>query len=790
MPRKSPFLFCRIFFSLIVAATLMVPKHAQAQTYTGTVLSTVSGSPNSTLIQAADGNFYGTTLKGGANSDGSVFKITPTGTLTTLYSFCSAANCTDGQSPAPGLIQGGDGNLYGVTTYGGTGVYCHGGPDGNLLTCGTIFKITPAGVLTTLYNFCTDFDTDSDICPEGQYPAAGLVQGTDGNFYGTAEYEGPEYGDDGTLFKITLAGLLTPLTQFYGANQNPNGQLVQGSDGNFYGTTLAQGAGGEDEDVNGSIFKVTPSGTLTTLYSFTGANDGGSPNSGLLEASDGNLYGTAGGGEDDDGAVFKITSAGADSTLYSFTGADGVEPRSGVTLGSDGNFYGTTDYGPVYQVTPAGVASTIYSYSGVSGGIPEPGIAQGSDGNFYGNSSWTGDIFKITVAPALPAQVQLSFSSSSTNAGEAVTLTWKVLNGFSLTMQQCYAFVANSATGAGTWTGLQTGSLVDNVYTGTASITPTAAGDYTYALTCGGVESGFASLNVNATKAATTTTLTTNSPVALNGSVTLTATVGTSPYSFGVTGTVAFKYGSTALGSVTPVNGVATLDVSANGIPAGTYPISATYSGNTNYDASSGTANLVIVGYATSATLTTSANKITQGQSVTLTSKVTRTSVSGTPTGTVNFYSGTLELGSATLVSGTATFTAATSGSIPAGTYPITAKYSGDASDQTATSPTVSITLLAATATTLTASPNPVPADSSVTITITVKEKYGTAFPTGTVTLSVGSNTLGSPALADGVATVNASDFNYPAGTYAVTATYSGDAHNAASSGTLNITVE
>ncbi len=123
-----------------------------------------------TLVQGNDGNFYGTTYEGGANNGGTVFKITSTGTLTALYSFCAQSGCTDGAYPFGGLVQGTDGNFYGTTYEGGAN-------DG-----GTVFKITPAGTLTTLYSFCAQGG-----CTDGEFPIDKLVQGTDGNFYGTTE---------------------------------------------------------------------------------------------------------------------------------------------------------------------------------------------------------------------------------------------------------------------------------------------------------------------------------------------------------------------------------------------------------------------------------------------------------------------------------------------------------------------------------------------------------------------------------------------------------------------------
>ncbi len=259
-----------------------------------------------------------------------VFKITPTGTLTTLYSFCAQSGCTDGEYPVAGLVQGTDGNFYGTTPEGGA----NGG--------GTVFKITPTGTLTTLYSFCAQ-----NNCADGANPAAGLVQATDGNFYGTT-YAGGANGY-GTVFKITPSGTLTTLYSFCSKGgcadgSYPEAGLVQATDGNLYGTTFAATFdGGANGD--GTVFKITPSGTLTTLYSFSGP-DGANPWAGLVQATDGNFYGTTyAGGANGDGTVFKTPLTGILTTLHSFDGTDGAGPEAGLVQATDGNFYGTTFYG-------------------------------------------------------------------------------------------------------------------------------------------------------------------------------------------------------------------------------------------------------------------------------------------------------------------------------------------------------------------------------------------------------------------------------------------------------------
>ena len=309
--------------------------------------------PVGALVQGSDGYFYGTTKSGGTNgNNGTVFQMTPAGALTTLVSFNGANGCY----PAAALVQGSDGSFYGTTERGGaSGI-------------GTVFQLTSAGVLTRLVSFN---DTN------GAAPRAALVQSTDGNFYGTTPQGGGpnlhglnQDSGFGTVFRMTPAGVLTTLVKFNGSNGgNSAGGLVQGSDGNFYGTAASGGNLSSNAGYGfGTAFKMTLGGALTSLVSFNLAN-GYNPSAGLLQGSDGNFYGTtAGGGAGGGGTVFKMTPAGALTTLASFHGADGNSPQAPLIQGSDGNFYGTTTYGGAngrgtgFQVTPAGVLTTLVSF--------------------------------------------------------------------------------------------------------------------------------------------------------------------------------------------------------------------------------------------------------------------------------------------------------------------------------------------------------------------------------------------------------------------------------------------
>ena len=326
---------CALLF-LFVTTAIALP----AQTFT-----TLANFPEShganprlmSLVQGADGNFYGTTCDLGCvgevgNGFGTVFKVTPTGTLTTLYSFCAQPKCTDGAFPIAGLVLGTDGNFYGTTAYGGAN------------DDGTVFKITSGGTLTTLHSFD---DTD------GAYPEAALVQASNGNFYGTTFEGGANF--DGTVFSITSGGTLTTLHSFDGTDGYlPLGALVQ-ANGNFYGTTVEGGANGY-----GTVFKITPGGALTTLHSFD-STDGALPEAGLVQAANGIFYGTTlNGGANDAcavgcGTVFSITSGGTLTTLHSFDSTDGDDPYGGLVQATNGTFYGTTDAGG------ANAGGTIFS---------------------------------------------------------------------------------------------------------------------------------------------------------------------------------------------------------------------------------------------------------------------------------------------------------------------------------------------------------------------------------------------------------------------------------------------
>ncbi len=351
------------------------------------------------LVQGTDGNFYGTTDKGGNGGNqncnkscGSVFQISPAGKLTTVHAFDGG----DGNGPS-GLIQAINGNFYGTTTYGGTNNCTSYGSNG---PCGTVFSMTLGGVFTSLYDFCAKSN-----CTDGAIPWGTLVQASNGNFYGTtvAGGTGSCAGDVGpgcgTIFEISAKGVLSTLHSFAGSDGSyPYGGLVQASNGNFYGTTSAGGANGY-----GTVFEITAKGTLSTLHSFSGS-DGGYSYGGLVQASNGNFYGTTssnaltGGGPNCTGSgigfgtVFEITAKGTLTTLHSFANTDGAYPYAGPVPATDGNFYGTTgcggtdSAGTIFKITPKGKLTTLHSFDNTDGTFPYAGLIQSTNGSFYGTA--------------------------------------------------------------------------------------------------------------------------------------------------------------------------------------------------------------------------------------------------------------------------------------------------------------------------------------------------------------------------------------------------------------------
>jgi len=381
------FSFNRLLAVSVFALAGFFAVSASAQTYTK-LYTWPEDTRNDTgiglaglMTQGRDGNIYGTVGDDNTNAAGSAFKMTPSGTFTRIYSFCSLAKCADGSQPWGGLSLGKDGNLYGTTMWGGS------------LSSGTVFKLTPAGALTTVWNFDNGTDGGAPWYP----PLQNLV---DGDFYGVSNTQ--YSGDYGAFYKLVPTTNppykeSVPINFNYTDGNDPN-LPTQGTDGNFYGSTLSGGTKGL-----GLIYKTTASGVETIFHNFTGyatSNaDGAYPIGVMVEGNDGAYYGvTWQGGSSNLGTVFKVASNGTYTLLHSFTGhPDGAYPRSGLILGSDGNFYGTTlnggtaNDGAIYKVTPSGQVTILYnlcSQSGCADGFsPVIPLLQHTNGKFYGSTS-------------------------------------------------------------------------------------------------------------------------------------------------------------------------------------------------------------------------------------------------------------------------------------------------------------------------------------------------------------------------------------------------------------------
>jgi uncharacterized repeat protein (TIGR03803 family) len=313
----------------ILCVWLMAPVVYGGITFT-TLISfnnTNGANPVANLVPGPNGNFFGTAPNGGANSSGTIYEISPDGSFfTNFYNFSGGSN---GAAPAGALILGTDGNFYGTTYSGGVSNW------------GTIFQISTNGNFNQLGLLSGT---------NGAHPNVALVQAADGSLYGTTKYGGPYPNTTsggtgyGVIFQITTNGALSTPVLLTGTNGAFAAALTRGSDGNFYGTTVWGGDMSSLALGYGTIFRLSPDGTFTNLYQFTGGNDGGFIYANLVQGKDGNFYGAAfNGGLYSGGDLFRVAPDGTFTNLYSFTGgSDGAFPYSALVQGSDGNFYGTT----------------------------------------------------------------------------------------------------------------------------------------------------------------------------------------------------------------------------------------------------------------------------------------------------------------------------------------------------------------------------------------------------------------------------------------------------------------
>jgi len=308
--------------------------------------------PYSGLVADVQGNLYGTAVAGGAYNGGSIFKITPQGIYSTLYSFGGVAN--DGESPYADLVIDAAGNLYGTTA--------NGGPDG----AGIVFKYSAAG----------QFSKIVDLGPvNGLFygaPNGRMVLTATGDLYGTASFS----NHNGAVFRLSKDGQLSTVYEFSGTQDgdNPTGAIVVDANGNIFGTTYDGGANGQ-----GIIYKIDNTGHETILHSFAGgATDGSYPYGGLVADASGNLYGTtATGGAKDNGTVFKIAPDGTFKLLATFDSNSGKYPLGALTFDAQKNLIGTTydwgtSNGSIFSVAPDGTFQILFKFgnSTVEGARP------------------------------------------------------------------------------------------------------------------------------------------------------------------------------------------------------------------------------------------------------------------------------------------------------------------------------------------------------------------------------------------------------------------------------------
>ncbi len=393
---------CLLFITLFPLLALHSP--AQAQTFTDKVVYSFTGGADgneplfSGVVRDKSGNFYGTTVAGGAFNYGTVFKVDASGNETVLHSFGqhSFGPGKDGRTPGAGVVIDASGHLFGTTNEGGIkNPQCEKG-------CGVVFEIDPNGDEKVLHRFTGGTD--------GGFPFGGVILDSHGNLYGTTEIGG--ISGTGTIFKVDPSGTETILYSFAWQPdaQYPEAGLIRDEAGNFYGTTSAGGVYGL-----GTVFELDTSGHETVLYSFAGGfkSDGQDPDTAVLRAPNGDLYGTTFQGGYGIGTVFKVDASGNETILHAFGSIqnDGAYPESPLAVDSQGNVYGTTIQGGtfglpggvVYRISAQGAYSVVYNFGGkADGSAPAGPLLPASDGSFFGTTSSGGASGPGTMYQLIP----------------------------------------------------------------------------------------------------------------------------------------------------------------------------------------------------------------------------------------------------------------------------------------------------------------------------------------------------------------------------------------------------
>jgi uncharacterized repeat protein (TIGR03803 family) len=364
-------------------------------------------APNAGLILDTAGNLYGTTVSGGAASTcvaaylcGVVFELSPAGAETLLHSFTGGA---DGGDPYGALVRDGAGNLYGTTELGGAYGY------------GVVFELIRCDSEPSGYEFKVRYSFKGGA--DGAYPLAGLIRDAKDNLYGTTTYGGAS--GQGVVFKLSPSGAETILYTFTGGadGADPHSALLRDAAGNLYGTTAYGGGSSACESGCGTVFKVSPAGTETILYRFSGGADGAFPNAALIQDPALNLYSTtAYGGASGQGVVFKLSPSGAETILYTFAGgADGANPYGGLLQDAAGNLYGTTTFGgaessacplgcgTVFKLSPSRTEIVLHSFTRADGAEPYGALVRDGAGHLYGTTysggtsgTGVGVVFRLT----------------------------------------------------------------------------------------------------------------------------------------------------------------------------------------------------------------------------------------------------------------------------------------------------------------------------------------------------------------------------------------------------------
>jgi uncharacterized repeat protein (TIGR03803 family) len=535
--------------------------------------------PNAGLIFGRDGNYYGTTSVGGEFGYGTVFKMTSDGSITLLHSFDN----TDGANPSAPVIEGLDGALYGTTDRGGAG------------GVGTVFTLAKDGSGFTVLHSLAPQDTTSRCFPEGAGIRAPVVQGINGLF-GVVASGGCSPNTNAAFFRIDPTGTNRFHIVGHVPDTGADSGLTRGADGFFYGIATGEGLG--------KIYRISEDGTATVLHTLTREQGFGHDLTEMVQASDGRFYGTASNGGTSDcglescGTVFQFDAATSTyRTMHSFGLNDpaGRYPLAGLVEGSDGWLYGTTAVttpsgadccGAAFRINPlTDEVTLLHTFFGdSSGSSPRGRLIEPTSGQFVGTTysgGFGGDsgvVFRLTVGTNAP-QTSTSIAASPTASvfGQQVSLIATVTSGGGTPTGLVDFREGAASLGTALLSGGSATLSTTNLAVGTHTLTASYQGDGTF------LASTSQNVPVTVGRAATTTSLaSTPNPSARKQVVSVTATVAAvAPGAGTASGLVQFSDGKKKLGTASLVNGAATLQVAFNSM--GGHGLTATYGGDGNF---------------------------------------------------------------------------------------------------------------------------------------------------------------------------------------------------------------